>query len=174
MRPVSSAATIEYPAGHPSGACPGRGRRCDRTSGPRTCRRPAAATGRPPESPRPGPTPDTGPRPSSMAPASASTLRSRDAPGQKGFEVIPRRWVVERTFGWLMNHRRLTRDYETHPHRSEAMIRVAMIDLMSRRLTQQSTPNWNGSWPNHETCPTSPPGDRRRCSSALHERASPR
>lgn len=66
-------------------------------------------------------------------------------PGQKGFKVIPRRWVVERTFGWLMNHRRLARDYETHSHRSEAMIRIAMIDLMSRRLTRESTPNWKDS-----------------------------
>lgn len=63
-------------------------------------------------------------------------------PDQKGFKVIPRRWVVERTFGWLMHRRRLARDYETHPHRSEAMIKVAMIDLMARRLTRESTPNW--------------------------------
>ncbi|ATZ29121.1 hypothetical protein SLAV_36780 [Streptomyces lavendulae subsp. lavendulae] len=41
-----------------------------------------------------------------------------------------------------MKHRRLARDYETHPHRSEAMIRLAMFDLMSRRLTRESTPNW--------------------------------
>ncbi|MET7855396.1 transposase, partial [Streptomyces avermitilis] len=59
----------------------------------------------------------------------------RRDPAAKGFKVIPRRWVVERTFGWLMRHRRLAHDYETHPHRSEAMIRVAMIDLISRRLT---------------------------------------
>lgn len=70
---------------------------------------------------------------------------TRRDPGQKGFKVIPRRWVVERTFGWLMNHRRLSRDYETHPHRSEAMIRVAMIDFMSRRLTRESTHNWRDS-----------------------------
>lgn len=38
----------------------------------------------------------------------------RRAPGEKGFKVIPRRWVVERTVGWLMHHRRLARDYETH------------------------------------------------------------
>ncbi|MGW7530613.1 transposase [Streptomyces sp. NPDC054783] len=63
-------------------------------------------------------------------------------PGVKGFKVIPRRWVVERTFGWLMHHRRLARDYERHPHRSEAMIHVAMTDLISRRLTSESTPNW--------------------------------
>ncbi len=63
-------------------------------------------------------------------------------PTTKGFKVIPRRWVVERTFGWLMHHRRLARDYETHPHRSEAMIRLAMIDVISRRLTHESTLNW--------------------------------
>ncbi|MGC9501870.1 IS5 family transposase [Streptomyces sp. WG7] len=63
-------------------------------------------------------------------------------PGTKGFQVIPRRWVVERTFGWLMHHRRLARDCETHAHRSEAMIHIAMIDLISRRLTSESTQNW--------------------------------
>ncbi|WP_329322041.1 IS5 family transposase [Streptomyces sp. NBC_01262] len=67
------------------------------------------------------------------------------APGTKGFKVLPRRWTVERSFGWLMHHRRLARDYETHPHRSEAMIHLAMIDLMSRRLTTESTPNWRGT-----------------------------
>ncbi len=70
---------------------------------------------------------------------------TRRDPAHRGFKVIPRRWVVERTFGWLMHHRRLARDYETHPHRSEAMIRLAMIDLMSRRLTRESTPNWKDS-----------------------------
>lgn len=60
-------------------------------------------------------------------------------PVAKGFKVIPRRWVVERTLGWLVHHRRLARDYETHPHRSGAMIGLAMIDLVSRRLTREST-----------------------------------
>ncbi|GHG79060.1 hypothetical protein GCM10018779_59610 [Streptomyces griseocarneus] len=41
-----------------------------------------------------------------------------------------------------MHRRHLARDYETHPHRSEAMIHLAMIDLMARRLTNESTPNW--------------------------------
>lgn len=54
--------------------------------------------------------------------------------GVKGFKVIPRHWVVERTFGRLMHHGRLARDYETHPHRSEAMIKLAMIDLSARHL----------------------------------------
>jgi transposase len=66
---------------------------------------------------------------------------TRRALAQKGFKVIPRRWVIERTFGWLMHHRRLARDYETHPHRSEAMIKAAMVDLISRRLIRESTPN---------------------------------
>ncbi|MEY9813007.1 IS5 family transposase [Streptomyces albogriseolus] len=63
-------------------------------------------------------------------------------PGSHTFTVRPRGWVIERTLGWLMHHRRLARDYETHPHRSAAMIRVAAIDLMSRRVTQGSTTNW--------------------------------
>ncbi|MGW6874594.1 IS5 family transposase [Streptomyces xanthophaeus] len=66
-------------------------------------------------------------------------------PGQKGFKVIPRRWVVEGTVGWLMHHRRLARDYEAHPHRSKAMIHLVMIDLMSRRLAREATPNWKNS-----------------------------
>jgi putative transposase len=53
---------------------------------------------------------------------------------QKGFVVQARRWVVERTFGWLNKHRRLSKDYERLPETSEAMIRVAMIRLMLARL----------------------------------------
>lgn len=44
-----------------------------------------------------------------------------------------------------MHHHRLARDYETHPHRSEAMINIAMIDLMSCGLTRESTHNWRDS-----------------------------
>ncbi|MCX4673020.1 IS5 family transposase [Streptomyces sp. NBC_01381] len=66
-------------------------------------------------------------------------------PGARGFTIIPRRWTIERSIGWLMHHRRLARDYETHPHRSEAMIHLAMIDLMTRRLTGESTLNWRGT-----------------------------
>ena len=66
----------------------------------------------------------------------------RRAPDTRGFTVLPRRWTVERTFGWLMNFRRLTRDYETLPTRSTAMIHLAAIDLLSRRLTGESTPTW--------------------------------
>jgi len=53
---------------------------------------------------------------------------------QKGFVVIPRRWVVERTFGWLNQYRRLSKDYEVLPSSSEAMIYIAMTRLMLRRL----------------------------------------
>src|SRR5882757_3267810 len=55
----------------------------------------------------------------------------------KGFKVLPRRWVVERTFGWLVRNRRLARDYERLTATSEAMIKVAMIRLMLVRLTGQ-------------------------------------
>ena len=51
-----------------------------------------------------------------------------------GFVVLPRRWVVERTFGWLMRSRRLARDYERRPDSSEAMILWSMAMLMTRRL----------------------------------------
>ena len=63
-------------------------------------------------------------------------------PGQKGFKVLPRRWVVERTFGWLMLHRRLVRDYEVHPGHARSMIHWAMIDILCRRLTGENTPTW--------------------------------
>ncbi|WP_413812555.1 IS5 family transposase [Streptomyces sp. OE57] len=60
-------------------------------------------------------------------------------PGISGFTPIPKRWAVERTYGWLMLHRRLARDYETLPGRSEAMVHLAMTDLMTRRLTGEAT-----------------------------------
>ena len=52
----------------------------------------------------------------------------------KGFKVLPRRWVVERTFGWLFKSRRLCRDYEVRLDHSAAMIRICMIRIMIRRL----------------------------------------
>lgn len=60
----------------------------------------------------------------------------------KGFKVLPRRWVVERTFSWLVRNRRPARDYERMTATSEAMIKVAMIRLMLARLTR-SAPRWS-------------------------------
>ena len=54
---------------------------------------------------------------------------------QKGFKVLPRRWVVERTFGWLGRYRRLSKDYEYLTETSETMAYIAMIHVMVRRLT---------------------------------------
>ena len=51
-----------------------------------------------------------------------------------GFKVQPRRWVVERTFGWLVRYRRLMVDYEFMTETSEAMVQAAMTHLMVRRL----------------------------------------
>ena len=53
--------------------------------------------------------------------------------GATGFVVIPRRWVVERTLGWLGRWRRLSRDYEELPEVSEAMVTLAVIRLMLHR-----------------------------------------
>lgn len=53
----------------------------------------------------------------------------------RGFKVLPKRWIVERTFGWLVKSRRLCRDYEVRLDHSEAMLRICMIRLMVRRLT---------------------------------------
>ncbi len=57
--------------------------------------------------------------------------RSDDA---QGFVVLPRRWVVERTFAWLSKYRRLSKDYEETSKSSEAWIYLAMIHIMVRRL----------------------------------------
>ena len=55
--------------------------------------------------------------------------------GTTGFVVIPRRWIVERTLGWLGRWRRLSKDYEELPEVSEAMVTLAMIRLMLHRLS---------------------------------------
>lgn len=56
---------------------------------------------------------------------------------EPGFKVVPRRWVVERTFGWLTRWRRLVRDYEQRLDVSEAMIHVAMGGLLLRRVAHE-------------------------------------
>jgi len=53
---------------------------------------------------------------------------------RKGFHVVRKRWIVERTFGWLMKCRRLVRDYEQKPENSECMIQICMVGIMLRRL----------------------------------------
>jgi hypothetical protein len=54
-------------------------------------------------------------------------------------QVLARRWIVERTFGWLMMHRRLVRDYEMLPETSEAFVQVAMIRIMLNRLDRMAS-----------------------------------
>jgi transposase len=67
----------------------------------------------------------------------------------KGFHVVKRRWV-ERTFGWLMMHRRLARDYEKYPGSSRAMIYLAMIDNTAKRITGETTPTWRNTPQDHQ------------------------
>jgi putative transposase len=78
-------------------------------------------------------------------PYSGDFVKQAQAPGleveittrlsdQPGFEVIPWRWVVERTFAWLGNYRRLSQDYAYWVYTSDAMIYAASIHLMTRRL----------------------------------------
>ena len=52
----------------------------------------------------------------------------------KGFKVLPKRWIIERIFGWFSKSRRLRTDYEVRLDHSEAMLRICMIRLMVRRL----------------------------------------
>jgi putative transposase len=54
----------------------------------------------------------------------------------KGFELLPHRWIIERTLGWFGRYRRLSKDYEYRPDVSETMIYVAMVHLMVRRLVR--------------------------------------
>lgn len=57
--------------------------------------------------------------------------------GAKGWELLPHRWIVERTLAWLDRCRRLSKDYEFHPQTSQTWVRVSMIHLMVRRLASQ-------------------------------------
>ncbi len=82
-----------------------------------------------------------------------------------GFVVLPRRWVAERTFAWLMNSRRLARDDETLPASSEAMIQWSMITRMGRRLARTGR---------RRTSPTSPAAATRALSGTWPSSAPPR
>ena len=57
---------------------------------------------------------------------------------QKGFVVLPRRWVVERTFAWLGRYCRLSKDYERLTDTRECLIEIAMINLMLKRLSAKN------------------------------------
>lgn len=59
--------------------------------------------------------------------------------GVKGFVILPKRWIVERTFAWLARCRRHSKDYERNPRSSEAMMHISMIHLMSKRLALAKT-----------------------------------
>ncbi len=50
------------------------------------------------------------------------------------FTVVPKRWIVERTFGWWTYYRRLSKDYEHSPKNSETIIKLVMISIMAKRL----------------------------------------
>ncbi|MFE7076922.1 IS5 family transposase [Streptomyces sp. NPDC057620] len=66
------------------------------------------------------------------------TIKTVSRPkGAQGFVILPRRWVVERSLAWWLHARRNVRDYETRPEHSEAMLTLAAVTLMTRRLTRQ-------------------------------------
>lgn len=62
------------------------------------------------------------------------------------FRVVPRRWVVERSFGWLLRYRRLVRDYERRPEHHEAMVYWATVLSMTRRMARQGAPPVRQRW----------------------------
>jgi transposase len=74
----------------------------------------------------------TGPTSASGSPCEPSLPR-----GAKGSVILPRRWKVERTIGWLMNARRNIRDYERLPQHSEAQLNWSLITRMARRLARK-------------------------------------
>nr|WP_269821502.1 transposase [Mycobacterium ostraviense] len=77
-----------------------------------------------------------------------------------GFKVLPRRWVVERTFGWMTRYRRLVRDYERCPDHHEAMVLWVNVAIMTRNSNKR-----------HRVRRTSPDGD---ASAPAHQRPSSR
>ncbi len=73
-----------------------------------------------------------------------------------GFVVLPQRWVVERSLGWIMHARRLVRDYERLPQHSEALTTWAAITLVARRLTQPPRQAVETVPTSGNTCPAMP------------------
>jgi hypothetical protein len=89
-----------------------------------------------------------------------------------GFEVLPKRWIVERTFAWISRNRRLARDFERYATTVAAFVRLAMIRIMLRRLAATASPSPGRPHPParpfHSTQPTAPlpgfpPEVRERC-----------
>jgi transposase len=81
--------------------------------------------------------------------AAAITLEVVKRTSPHSFQVVRRRWVIERTFGWLMRYRRLVRDYERRTDHAEAMVYWATVIIMTRRLAryqagQAPEPRWGG------------------------------
>jgi transposase len=75
-----------------------------------------------------------------LAEISSATLTIVKRPQtQKGFVVLPKRWIVERTFAWISNCRRLAKDYERHIKSAIAFVKLAMIKIMLRRLARTIT-----------------------------------
>ena len=64
---------------------------------------------------------------------------NREAIDAAGFEVLPKRWIVERTFAWISRNRRLARDFERYAITVAAFIRLAMIRIMLRRLAANAS-----------------------------------
>ena len=71
--------------------------------------------------------------------AAAITVEVVKRTAPHSFQVLRRRWVIERTFGWLMRYRRLARDYERRTDHAEAMIYWATVIIMTRRLARFET-----------------------------------
>ncbi len=76
-----------------------------------------------------------GPRVRASSPRPVETIKRNQA----GFEVLPKRWIVERTFAWLGINRRLAKDFERFAATTETLIDIAMIKLMTRRLARHPT-----------------------------------